>query len=201
MPQITAIKNFIVEVGKVAGAFAAAVGLVFLVFPNLIPWTSLRADISETSIEHNATVEGIMNRAYLNPERPEDAPLSVIERPPSYGPDTVGNVISYKLEMEGFARKTVRVYWSVQEESGQRIAEEGLHDQIGWPSNLFKAEHRVDVVSGDAFVPVPDADGTYFVRIGVWDGEGKRLDIVDTEMFEVERGRSKPVPLETEATE
>lgn len=198
---MTKIRDVIVDFGKVAGAFAAAIGLVFLLAPNLIPWTSLRADISETSIEHNATVEGFMNRAYLNPERPDDAPLSVIERPPTYEPETVGNVISYKLEMEGFARKTVRVYWSVYEESGQRIAEDGLHDQIGWPSNLFEAKRRIDVVSGDAFVPLPNADGTYFVKIGVWDGEGKRLDIVDTEKFEVAGGRSKPVPPETEAAE
>ena len=81
------IRDFIVEaskvVGGVVGAIAAAIGLVFLLMPNLIPWTSLRGDVSETSIEHNATVKDFMNRAYLNPERPEDAPLTVIEKPPS----------------------------------------------------------------------------------------------------------------------
>jgi hypothetical protein len=198
------IKDFIVEaskvVGAVVGAIAAAIGLVFLLMPNLIPWTSLRGDVSETSIEHNTTVKDFMNRAYLNPERPEDASLTVIEKPPSYKPQTMGNVISYKLEMEGFAQKTVRVYWSVYQASGQRIADETLTDQIGWPSNLFEARRRVDVVSGDAFVPLPKTDGIYFVKVGVWDGEGKRLDTVDSEEFEVVGGRSKEVPPDTDGT-
>jgi hypothetical protein len=197
------------DIGKVAttiaaiiGVPAALVGFWFLVSPNSAPWTSLRVDISETSIEHNATVEDFSQRAYLNPERPEEAAhLTVIETPPSYEPEMIGNVVSYRLEMEGFARRTVRVYWSVYEETGQRVDDDDLNDQLGWPSNNFEAKRRINVVSGDAFVPLPEADGIYFVEIGVWDGEGVRMDIVDSPKFEVVDGRSREVPPDSETAE
>jgi hypothetical protein len=193
----------------VAGAITALIGVpaaffafLYLLSPNFAPWTSLRVDISETSIEHNATVEDFSQRAYLNPERPEEAAhLTVIETPPSYEPEMIGNVVSYRLEMEGFARRTVRVYWSVYEETGQRVDDDDLNDQLGWPSNNFEAKRRINVVSGDAFVPLPEADGIYFVEIGVWDGEGVRMDIVDSPKFEVVDGRSKEVPPDTATAE
>jgi hypothetical protein len=194
--------DHITNIGKVAGTIAAVISVpaaivafVFTLFPNLIPWTSLRVDISETSIEHNATVEDFSQRAYLDPERPEEgAELVIVEVPRSFKPQTIGNVVSYRLEMEGLARRTVRVYWSVYEETGQRVPNDNLNDQLGWPSNNFEAKRRINVVSGDAFVPLPETDGTYFVKVGVWDGEGKRLDIVDSPKFEVVDGRSKEVP-------
>jgi hypothetical protein len=89
------------------------------------------------------------------------------------------------------------VYWSVYEESGQRVSDKTLNDEFGWPSNEFEANRRVNVVSGDAFVPLPKADGTYFVKVGAWDGQGVRMDIVDSPKFEVVQGRSKVVPPET----
>jgi hypothetical protein len=116
------------------------------------------------------------------------------EPPSSFEPQTLGNVVSYRLETEGFAQRTVRVYWSLHEESGQRISDETLNDQFGWPSNNFQANRRVNVVSGDAFVPLPKADGTYFVKLGVWDGLGVRMDIIDSPKFEVVQGLSKEVP-------
>jgi hypothetical protein len=195
--------DFFEKVSKVAGAFAAVIGVpaavvtfLFLLNPNWVPWTSLRVDISEPSIEHNATIEDVSQREYLDPGRSEEnADLEVKTEPPSsFEPQTLGNVVSYRLETEGFARRTVRVYWSLHEESGQRISDETLNDQFGWPSNNFQANRRVNVVSGDAFVPLPNADGTYFVKLGVWDGEGVRMDIIDSPKFEVVQGLSKEVP-------
>jgi hypothetical protein len=189
------------QIGKIAVVIAAIIAvptgiftLVTLFFPNLAPWTSLRVDVSETSIEHNAVVKDFSQRAYLSPERAqENADLEVSEEPPSE-PETVGNVVSYRLEMEGLARRTVRVFWSVYEESGQRVKNVDLNDQFGWPSNDFEANRRINVVSGDAFVPLPKHDGIYFVEIGVWDGEGVRMDVIDSPKFEVVNGRSKEVP-------
>jgi hypothetical protein len=196
--------SFVEKVTKVAGAIAAVIGVpaalftfLFLLFPNVVPWTSLRVDISEPSIEHNATIEDVSHREYLNPVRTEEnADLDVMKAPPSFGSQALGNVVSYRLEMEGFARRTVRVYWSVFEESGQKVSDKSLNDQFGWPSNDFEAKRRVNVVSGDAFVPLPKADGTYFVRIGVWDGQGVRMDVIDSPKFEVLQGRSKVAPPE-----
>jgi hypothetical protein len=194
--------NFVEKVGKVAGMFTAVIGVpaalfafLFLLFTNWIPWTSLRVDISEPSIEHNATIEDVSQREYLSPNRSEEnADLDVMKAPSSFEPQTLGNVVSYRLEMEGFARRTVRVYWSLHEESGQRVSDKTLTDQLGWPSNNFQAKRRVNVVSGDAFVPLPKAGGTYFVKLGVWDGQGVRMDIIDSPKFEVIQGRSKEVP-------
>jgi hypothetical protein len=196
MSSVEKVKNVAGMVTAIIGVPAALFALLFLLFPNLIPWTSLRVDISEPSIEHNAIVEDVSQREYLDPGRSEEnADLEVKKVPPSsFKPQTLGNVVSYRLEMEGFARRTVRVYWSLHEESGQRVTDKSLTDQLGWPSNDFQANRRVNVVSGDAFVPLPKADGTYFVKLGVWDGLGVRMDIVDSPKFEIVQGRSKEVP-------
>ena len=180
------------DIGKIVGVITAIIGvptaivtLVFTFLPNLAPWTSLRVDISETSIEHNAVIEDFSQRAYLSPGRTQESEdLEVSEKLP-YEPDQVGNVISYRLEMEGLARRTVRVFWSVYTENGQRVQDDDLNDQFGWPSNEFEANRRINVVSGDTFVPLPRTDGVYFVEIGVWDGEGVRMDVVDSPKFEV----------------
>jgi hypothetical protein len=182
----------------IIGVVSAIVTLVFIFFPNLAPFTSLRVDVSETSIEHNAVRKDFSQRAYLSPgsRAQEGADLEVSEKPP-YKPERVGNVVSYRLEMEGLVRRTVRVFWSVYEDSGQRVKDDDLNDQYGWPSNEFKANRRVNVVSGDAFVPLPKKDGIYFVEIGVWDGEGVRMDVEDSPRFEVDGGRSKEVPADS----
>jgi hypothetical protein len=176
------MSNSAADIGKTVGVITAIIGvptaivtLVFTLAPNIAPWTSLRVDVSETSIEHNADMKDFSQRAYLSPERAQEtADLEVSEKPP-YKPEQVGNVVSYRLEMEGLVRRTVRVFWSVYEDNGQRVKDDDLNDQYGWPSNEFEANRRVNVVSGDAFVPLPKKDGIYFVEIGVWDGEGVTL--------------------------
>jgi hypothetical protein len=198
------MSNSAADIGKAVTVITAIIGvptaivtLVFTFAPNIAPWTSLRVDVSETSIEHNAVIKDFSQRAYLSPDRAQEtADLEVSEKPP-YKPEQVGNVVSYRLEMEGLVRRTVRVFWSVYEDSGQRVKDDDLNDQYGWPSNEFEANRRVNVVSGDAFVPLPKKDGIYFVEIGVWDGEGVRMDVEDSPRFEVAGGRSKEVPADS----
>ena len=117
------MSNSAADIGKAVGVITAIIGvptaivtLVFTLAPNIAPWTSLRVDVSETSIEHNAVMKDFSQRAYLSPERAqENADLEVSEKPP-YDPEQVGNIISYRLEMEGLAERTVRVFWSVYED-------------------------------------------------------------------------------------
>lgn len=195
------LTDIVKGVAAFIGVVSTIVTLLFIFFPNLAPFTSLRVDISETSIEHNAVMKDFANRAYLSPERaPETKDLEVSEKLP-YKPEQVGNVVRYRLEMEGLVRRTVRVFWSVYEDSGHRVKDDDLNDQYGWPSNEFEANRRVNVVSGDAFVPLPKKDGIYFVEIGVWDGEGVRMDVEDSPRFEVVGGRSKEVPADSSTSQ
>jgi hypothetical protein len=63
----------IIEWGKVAAAVGAMIalasgiaGLIFLAKPNWAPWTTFRADLSETGMEHNVRVEKFEQRGYAN---------------------------------------------------------------------------------------------------------------------------------------
>jgi hypothetical protein len=114
------MSNSAADFGKAVGVITAIIGvptaivtLVFTLAPNIAPWTSLRVDVSETSIEHNAVRKDFSQRAYLSPgsRAQETADLEVSEKPP-YKPEQVGNIVSYRLEMEGLVRRTVRVFWS-----------------------------------------------------------------------------------------
>ncbi len=57
MSSVEKVKNVAGMVTAIIGVPAALFALLFLLSPNLVPWTSLRVDISEPNTEHNATVE------------------------------------------------------------------------------------------------------------------------------------------------
>jgi hypothetical protein len=207
-PQLTSPKSmdglkkfsaFCVELGKVAAALAAVVaflaaliGIFFLFLPGKLPWTSFRIDISETEVEHNVSLADFSNRTYAK-----------LAGNPPYKPGSTGDVIIYAMESEGFQRKIIDIRWSIYDESGQRVPEDNLNDQPGWPLPQIIFDRRpiqgvggsgVDKTSGDIFVPLPKRDGTYFVNIEAWDKDaGIRLVSKNTEKFEVKNGESSPV--------
>jgi hypothetical protein len=199
MDGLKKVSAFCVELGKVAGALAAIVaflvalvGIFFLFLPGKLPWTSFRVDISRTALENNVSLADFSNRAYAK-----------LEGHPPYKPETTGNVVRYTMESEGFQKKTIDIVWSMYDESGQRVPENALQDQPGWPlpKIVFDrrpiqgiAESGADKISGDIFVPLPKKDGIYFVNIEAWDKEaGIRLVSRNTKKFEVRKDQSSPV--------
>jgi hypothetical protein len=199
MDRIKKVSAFCVELGKVAGALAAVVaflaalvGIFFLFLPGKFPWTSFRVDISRTAIENNVSLADFSNRTYAK----------LIGNPP-YKPGTIGDVVRYTMESEGFQKKTIHIIWSMYDESGQRVPEDDLQDRPGWPLPKIVFDRRpiqgigesgADKLSGDIFVPLPKKDGIYFVNIEAWDKEaGVRLASRNTKKFEVKNGASSPV--------
>jgi hypothetical protein len=190
--------SLLTEIGKASGAIAAllgvssvVVGLLFLFLPGALPWTSYRVAVSEMEVEHNASLEEFSKRPYA--KWTWEAP---------YEPQSSGNVLTYTLESEGFQRKSVDIVWSMYEEPGQRIQEAELNDQEGWPLPKINFDSRpipgiggtgADRVNGEIFVPLPDRDGTFFVKIDFWDTDaGIRYSSKSSEKFDVERGESSP---------
>lgn len=183
------------------------VALFFVIFPNRAPWTTFRADLSETGMEHNVRVEEFEQRGYaklldlrdeeeISTKTPyqaaDETPIEPVEEKP-YQPEDVGNIVSFKLETEGLQRKKVYLRWSVFKESGQRVNNSELNDQPGWPIGWFSAGHRVAVRHGDIFVPLPRKDGTYYVEIEAWYETEARLNSIDTDEFVITNGKSQKV--------
>jgi|SRR5215208_6464883 len=163
----------------VAGAISAVIGLVFLLFPSLRPWTAYDASLSEKPIvtEHYAVFKDYLPRSGES-----------LKRAP-YSPETVGNIVSYEAQIEGFNRslprlqkRTTYVLWTMYDaETGERVSSE-LSDQLAWPDAALQADRQKDIASGDAFVPLPlNRDGTFYVTVELWDDQGVRdgLDIRD----------------------
>jgi hypothetical protein len=226
------IWNVVKGVGSLAGIIATIAGLVFLLNPNLLPWTTFRADISEARVvEHNVTLEDFKKRDYLAenpdlvvtgeppagghpnttiegssnqesqsakfeyafPEEPGATGIPALSKPPAFG-----DVIGYKLEIEGFQSKQIKIEWSMYDETGQSLPNPALNEQEGYPIGAWKAERRLDTAHGDIFVPLPDKDGTYFVVIEAWTHQGVRLDSEKSHEFEVVEGRWQAVSAASE---
>ena len=199
MDVLKKVSAFCVELGKVAGALAAVVaflvalvGIFFLFLPGKLPWTSFRVDISRTAIENNVSLADFSKRTYAK----------LVGNPP-YKPGITGDVVRYTMKSEGFQKKTIDIVWSMYDDSGQRVPEEDLQDQPGWPLPKIVFDRRpiqgigqsgADKLSGDIFVPLPKKDGIYFVNIEAWDREaGIRLVSRNTNKFEVRNGESSYV--------
>ena len=217
----------ITNLGALATALAAIVGLIVLFFPSLLPWTSFRTSITETDVEHNASLERFTDRVYAqqfvkqvkgldeNDEIRKD--YETLYDPEKVG-DVRGNVVSYRVEAEGYQSRALDVVWSLYKDPGTRDFDADavynghyLVDVPGWPVGSVVSERRNDSIHGDVFVPIPPRlkDGTYYVKIDAWDRKdqtwgcsllswwdpGKcdpvRMASAITKKFDIEGGESK----------
>jgi len=195
---VKSASSLLTELGKASGAIAAllgvfsvGVGLLFLFLPGSLPWTSYRVDVKELEVEHNVSLDEYSKRPY---------PQWTWE--PPYEPQSSGNVLFYTVESEGFQSKRLDIIWSMYEEPGQRVPEAELNNQEGWPVSQIDFDSRpipgisgtgADRVNGEIFIPLPDRDGTFFVKIEVWEAEsGIRYSSKSSEKFDVKQGVSSP---------
>ncbi len=196
--RLKSASSLLTEIGKASGAIAAllggssiVVGLLFQFLPGAFLWTSYRVAVSEMEVEHNVSLPEFSKRPYA--QWTYEAP---------YEPQSSGNVLTYTVESEGFQRKSLDIIWSMYEEPGQRIQEAELNGQEGWPLPKIDFDSRpipgiggtgADRVNGEIFIPLPNRDGTFLVKIEFWDTDAAiRYSSKSSEKFDVERGVSSP---------
>ena len=96
--------------------------------------------------------------------------------------DLIGVTINFNVSLTGFDGESADVRWSLYSKSRQRpVPRDWLRNQRAL---LLKGEAEKDTGSGEFWVPIPEVKGPFFIRIGVYDADGTRLDYADTPSFE-----------------
>lgn len=95
--------------------------------------------------------------------------------------ELVGAAVDFKLALTGFRGRSVQVRWSLYSATQRvRVPRAWLRNQR---IMLLRGEADRDSASGQFWVPIPQLRGPFFIRVGVYDGRGGRLDYADTDAF------------------
>jgi hypothetical protein len=95
--------------------------------------------------------------------------------------EPIGVAVDYDVSLTGFRGKRVTVKWSLYRADGAtQVPHEWLRNQaVHW----LKGEAESDSASAGFWAPLPRTQGAFFIRIGLYDDDGIRLDFRDTEQF------------------
>jgi hypothetical protein len=161
------------KIVAIVTALGTLVGVVFLLLPNLKPEpppTHLSATINNVSVEHNVTYEQYLKRL----------------RHPTLGYDyrvlnLVGDIINFSVEIEGFKLQKCPMRWSVHDaQTKALVPEPELVDQL---ASVLTPEAVYDRAVSYIWVPLPAREGTFFVRLTIYDSKNVPLGYVDTEIL------------------
>jgi hypothetical protein len=96
--------------------------------------------------------------------------------------EPMGVTVNYNVSLKGFRGRKVDVRWSLYDANGgHKVPRDWLRDQdIRW----WKGEAEKDSASDSFWVPLPKISGPFFIRVGVYDEDGVRLDFKDTPSFQ-----------------
>jgi hypothetical protein len=95
--------------------------------------------------------------------------------------DLIGATINFNVSLTGFDGESADVRWSLYSQSRRRpVPRDWLRNQRAL---LLRGEAEKDSGSGEFWVPIPEVRGPFFIRIGVYNAAGTRLDYADTPSF------------------
>ena len=166
------IIKLIAQIGGVAVAVSAIVGLLFLLVPELKPEPpqKLDATLSNLVVERGVTLESYLKRQSIDSTQYTHEELQ-----------TVGVVISFNVKIEGFKGRSCLLKWSLYEDKTQaRVPEGWLVDK---EFREFTPEAEVDQAGSDIWVQVPNREGPFFARLELYDDKGVRITFTDSPIF------------------
>jgi hypothetical protein len=95
--------------------------------------------------------------------------------------ELVGVTVNFNVTLTGFSGRKADVRWSLYRARRDVIVPRG------WLRNqravLLRGDVNRDSGSGEFWVPIPQLRGPFFIRVGVYDDHGTRLDYADTRHF------------------
>jgi hypothetical protein len=166
---------------------SAVVALGFALWPTLKPdpRENLSAKLSVFAVDPHVNYDAWLRRTswtrdgynrrrrtYLDSNGVHDGPAArAILRTP-------GVVVYVASEIHGFKRRSVAMRWSLYDEHHTRLPE--FSDQ---PAANVHLEAPTDRTIQQLWVPSPQRDGSYYVRVELFAGDGAELAVADTPRF------------------
>lgn len=149
----------------------AALGLVFLIFPQLepkLPPETASATFEDVWVDPGVTLGQYLERALLskNPYSAEQLARR-------------GALVTFDVRFEGYGEKGLPIRWYALDESGSIVGGRDKDDVLNVDRNNATVSYRF-------FVPVPQAGATYRVRIELYapGSEPGRPDVLPLRSWE-----------------
>ena len=100
---------------------------------------------------------------------------------PSGQAQPVGMTVNYKITLTGFRGRIAVVRWGLHRRTGGKIPPPWLKSQV---ASRLKGEAETDTATPQIWVPLlPKDEGSFFIRLEVFNELGERLDFKDTPDF------------------
>lgn len=96
------------------------------------------------------------------------------------GRELVGVAVSFDVAMIGFEGATVDIRWSLYGADGATVPRSWLRNQRAL---VLECKAKRNSGGGEFWVPIPQAKGSFFIRVGVYDQDGNQLDHSDSRQF------------------
>lgn len=165
------VAALVTQLGAVAGAIGAVLGVVFLLLPSLQPKSETppaekRADIGVLKVEHPVTYQQYLQRTGLPGGDYSNAYL-----------DRKGVFVEFDVSIVGYKNKPLPLRWSLYNAaSGNEVSEA--------KGTTLRAEAPSDRATWHIWAPLPRARGRFFLLIQLFDPTGVvPLDRAQTESF------------------
>lgn len=163
-------------VKAITGLLTAVTALLsLLAAAELPPFDSTPAmggELFDPTIEHGVTLgEGCTERGWpCEQYSEEDYPIE-------------GLLVNFGVRLTGFNGKDIPTQWSMYNAETNEVVPL-FRNQPGWPDAEFTIEADDDSGRGEIWVPLPQLEGRYFVRITLLNDRGTELDRLDTDQFD-----------------
>jgi TIR domain len=112
---------------------------------------------------------------------------------------TVGDLVNVEVHMQGYAGRSGEVRWSIHD-AKTGAALERFREQPGWPEGVVRPDRDDDYIRAEVWVPYPMMEGSFFLRLLLFNDQDTELDCLEIKPFEgissdlSEQGRSRGNP-------
>lgn len=156
--QKSPAENTVLRWGAIAGAVAAILGLIFLLFPRLKPEDppELDAKISAVALERDIALETYLKRN----NRPTPRGFTCVELMSN------GMLVKPTVELTGLKGQTVHLRWSMYEAGAERLVPANWYpDRVLFSPPKYTPMSQRDKWIFEYWLPYPRAQGEYFARL------------------------------------
>jgi hypothetical protein len=165
------------RLAQAVGALGAVVAL-FVGITNLVDWLEARVT-DDTSLVRGARIEAVDLRenvrlgSFVSDEFRDTYTKAELKQ--------FGNVVSIRAHIQGYAGEELPIRYSIYDAETKIMLSGSSYNQVGVKLGPETQDHTG---TAQMWVPLPNREGSFFIRLDLEDGEGEILDQRRTPRFD-----------------
>jgi hypothetical protein len=179
------IQELITTLAALATVMGGIIG-VYVFFQDSGP-PSQEGEIRDFAIVSNETYGSFLDRAQNRTEESLATLAPNFQTPVPEVRNQPGMTLSFDVMITGYEGQPSTLRWSMYDaETRELLSDPAFVDQFGFPEKYITPNAGTDERTVELWVPVPRIAGSYYVRVVLYDPDGRRLDAALSENFDVE---------------